>query len=234
MTSRVAWILTGLIIAAASQAYATEPDAKRGAEFYRACVACHSLEPGAHLTGPSLAGLWGRPAGKVEDFARYSNGLKSSDFRWDADTLNAWLADPTAMVPGTYMLFRGIESDEARAHLIAFLAIAMAPGGEKTVVERALAPADYVRGQQPDPLAPAPDDARVTAVRHCGDSYFITKADGTDVPFWEMNVRLKVDTRATGPEPGKPVIARAGMVGDRVSVIFSSIEELERFVEEQC
>lgn len=75
---------------------------------------------------------------------------------------------------------------------------------------------------------------RVTAIRHCGDSYFITTADGRVTPFWEMNVRLKIDTRPTGPEPGKPVVADAGMQGDRVSVIFSSIEEIKRIVEEKC
>ena len=39
-----------------------------------------------------------------------------------------------------------------------------------------------------------------------------------------MNVRLKVDTRATGPAADIPVIVGAGMVGDRVSIVFSNIE----------
>src|SRR3546814_3724917 len=58
--------------------------------LYRTCVACHSLEAGSHLTGPSLAGLWQGPAGKVEGFARYSAGLRSADFDWDATVLDAW------------------------------------------------------------------------------------------------------------------------------------------------
>ncbi len=49
-----------------------------------------------------------------------------------------------------------------------------------------------------------------------------------------MNVRLKLDTRATSPAPGKPVVTGAGMQGDRVSVIFSSVEEIKQFVEEKC
>ena len=28
-------------------------DAKRGAQAFQACAACHSLEPGRHMTGPS-------------------------------------------------------------------------------------------------------------------------------------------------------------------------------------
>lgn len=234
MKHLIASVSVGFALISANSAPAAEGNAKRGGELYRACVACHSLEPGVHLTGPSLAGLWDRPAGRIDSFVRYSPGLKSADFSWDADTVNAWLADPNAMVPGTYMVFRGIERDQDRTDLIAFLRIAMAQGGAKTVVEQKLVPPDYVRGQQPEPLSGAPENAQVTAIRHCADSYFIATADGRETPFWEMNVRLKVDSRGTGPAPGKPVIAGAGMMGDRVSVIFSSIDELERFIAEKC
>jgi cytochrome c len=72
------------------------------------------------------------------------------------------------------------------------------------------------------------------ALRHCGDSYFVKTADGAETPFFEMNVRLKLDTRSTGPEAGKPVIVGAGMLGDRASVIFASVDDLTRFVVEQC
>lgn len=230
----IAWILTAFVVVGASDALAAEGNPKRGGKLYRACVACHSLEPGVHLTGPSLAGLWGHTAGKVQAFVRYSNGLNSADFLWDADTLNAWLADPKAMVPGTYMIFRGIENDQARSDLIAFLEIAMAPGGAKTVVDQGLMPSEHARGQQPEPLSGAPENAQVSSIRHCSDSYFITTADGRQTPYWEMNVRLKVDSRSTGPAPGQPVVAGAGMMGDRISVIFSSIDELKQFVEEKC
>ena len=47
--------LTGAILFSVA-AFAGE-DAERGAKAYRACVACHSLEPGRHLTGPSLANV---------------------------------------------------------------------------------------------------------------------------------------------------------------------------------
>lgn len=222
-----------LALAAADSARA-EGDAKRGAEPYRACVSCHSLEPGSHLTGPSLAGLWERRAGQADGYIRYSQGLNSAEFTWDAETLDAWLADPPGIIPGTYMVFRGIADDQARADLIAFLAVATAPNGAEAVVERGLAPAGYVRGQKPDPLKSLPPDAQVTALRHCQDSYFVTTADGVETPYWEMNVRLKLDTRETGPEPGKPAILGAGMAGDRVSIVFSSLEELTRFVAESC
>jgi cytochrome c len=226
--------MTALLFVVAATSAQAEGDARRGAEQYGACVSCHSLETGSHLTGPSLAGLWGRQAGQADGFIRYSQGLSSADFTWSEDTLNAWLADPQAMIPGTYMVFRGIADGQARADLVAFLKIAMPPDGAKAVVEQGLAPADYVRGQKPDPLGSLSPDAQVTKIRHCRDSYFVTTADGIETPYWEMNVRLKLDTRETGPELGKPAILGAGMAGDRVSIVFSSLEELTRFVAEGC
>lgn len=209
-------------------------DAKRGAEHYRACVACHSLESGSHLTGPSLAGLWGRKAGQADGFVRYSQGLRAAGFTWDEGTLNAWLADPRAVVPDTYMIFRGIANEPARADLIAFLAIAMAPDGSDAVVDRGLLPREYARGQKPDSLKSVPPDAQVTKIRHCRDSYFVTTADGVETPYWETNVRLKLDTQETGPEPDKPVIVGSGMRGDRASVVFSRLQELTQFIAEGC
>lgn len=209
-------------------------DAARGAKQYRACVACHSLEPGSHLSGPSLAGLWGRKAAQADGFIRYSKGLRAAELVWDENTLNAWLADPEALIPGTFMVFRGIKDDQARSDLIAFLAPAMAPGGGDAVVSQGLVPRDYVRGQKPDPVRLAPTDTVVTRIRHCRDSYFIATADGRETPYWEMNVRFKVDTRDTGPEPGRPVLLRAGMAGDRASIVFSHTQELMRFISEAC
>jgi len=67
-------IMTAFAIDAADGQESGDP--KRGSEVHRACVACHSLEPNTHLTGPSLAGLLGRGAGEAAGFDRYSRGLK--------------------------------------------------------------------------------------------------------------------------------------------------------------
>src|SRR3546814_14317824 len=88
-------------------AAAAEGDPKRGAEVYRACVACHALEPDLHLSGPSLDGFWGRQAGTAESFGRYSAGLKRAGVEWNAAALDGWLEDPQAMLPGSSMAFRG-------------------------------------------------------------------------------------------------------------------------------
>jgi cytochrome c len=74
----------------------------------------------------------------------------------------------------------------------------------------------------------------VTAIRSCGDSYFVTTADGTTKAFWEFNLRFKTNSTAEGPDPGKPVILRAGMAGDRASVIFASFKEISAFIQIKC
>jgi cytochrome c len=228
--------LTPLILAFAVTARLAHADdnPKRGGEVYRACAGCHSLEPGVHLTGPSLADLWGKKAGKLEDFARYSKVLKAADLVWDENTLNAWLAHPDKLVPGNYMVFRGITDNKARGDLIAFLKEALAPGGAKSVVEKGLINKQTAMGQRPEPLRDAGSDQQVTAIRHCHGTYFVTTADGKERPHWEMNVRLKTDTASTGPRPHHPVIVGAGMMGDRVSIVFADPAEIAATVKSQC
>ena len=209
-------------------------DVERGAQVYRSCVACHALEPGLHLTGPSLGGIWNRPAGEAEGFSRYSDGLHGAGFPWDAVALDAWLADPQAMIEGTSMTFPGIADAEARADLIAFLERAGRPGGAEQLVADDTIPKAYLRAQAPEPIGNAPDYAQVTAVKHCGDGYRIETADGASSVQWEKNVRLKIDSTETGPPPGIGVVLGAGMQGDRYSVIFSSVADLQRLVSETC
>ncbi len=72
------------------------------------------------------------------------------------------------------------------------------------------------------------------AIRHCGDGYHVTTEDGRTVPYWEFNLRFKTDSRPRGPARGRPVLLAAGMQGDRASVVFSSPDEISRFVEERC
>lgn len=227
-------LLAVLAVASATPAEAAEADPKRGAEAFRACVACHALEPGLHVTGPSLDGFWGRTAGGAEGFGRYSRGLKEAGFEWNAAALDGWLADPAAMIPGTYMVFEGIADAQARADLIAFLEIAGAPGGGGRAVAEGLLPAAWLRSVAPQPLGDAPPEARVAAIRHCGDGYFVTTADGRETAYWEKNIRLKIDSVETGPPSGTPVILGAGMRGDRASIVFASLGDLKTLVEEGC
>src|SRR6266581_3118737 len=80
-------------IASLSPASAQLGDAARGRQNFRACAPCHSLEPDRNMTGPSLANLWGRKAGGLSSFERYSEALKASGIIWDDRSLDGWMAD---------------------------------------------------------------------------------------------------------------------------------------------
>jgi cytochrome c len=100
-------------------------DAARGEQVYRKCVSCHTLEAnGRNRAGPRLHGLFGRVAGSVADF-RYSDALKGSGIIWTDQTLDAYLKDSEAFVPGTKM-YGGLSLDEDRQDLIAYLKSATA------------------------------------------------------------------------------------------------------------
>ena len=96
-------------------------DAAAGATAFARCRACHLFDDtGRHRVGPNLAGVFGRTAGTVEDFPRYTDPMKASGIVWDDDTLNTWLSGPGEMVVGTTM--KMVISDETmRANIIAFL-----------------------------------------------------------------------------------------------------------------
>ena len=91
------------------------------AQFRKNCAMCHSLEPGRNRLGPSLFGVLDRRAGTVAGF-NYSSANKNSGLVWTRETLDAYLADPQTMVPGTLMVFPGIKNGGDRQALVEFLA----------------------------------------------------------------------------------------------------------------
>jgi cytochrome c len=101
----------------ASADAAPNGDAAHGKALYQGCQACHSIDD--NDLGPRHRGVVGRRAGIVGDYS-YSTALKNSGLTWDEATLDRWLTDPTALVPGTKMFFR-IEDPQARADIIAYL-----------------------------------------------------------------------------------------------------------------
>lgn len=113
-----AWALTGALLSMAWPVQAA--DLGRGEQLFRKCVSCHTLEAnGRNRVGPRLHGLFGRQAGAVADF-RYSDALKSSGIIWNDQTLDAYLKDAEAFVPGTKM-YGGLSLDQDREDLIAYL-----------------------------------------------------------------------------------------------------------------
>ncbi|PRX38379.1 cytochrome c [Meinhardsimonia xiamenensis] len=103
-----------------AEVYASADPAK-GEAVFRACKACHKLEPGANATGPTLYGVVGRAVDSVEGYA-YSGALRKVADVWTPENLDKFLADPKGFAPGTKMNFKGIKKIEDRANLIAYLA----------------------------------------------------------------------------------------------------------------
>jgi len=95
-----------------------EGDATRGQQLYESrCIACHA--PDANRVGPMHRGVYGRKAGSLPDYG-YSKALKGAGFVWDDATLDRWLTNPQAFLPGQKMNFK-VAKPEDRADLIAYL-----------------------------------------------------------------------------------------------------------------
>ena len=77
-------------------------------------------------------------------------------------------------------------------------------------------------------------DQVVRQVAYCKGEYRLTMASGETRRFAEINLRLKTDSTASGPEPDKPIWLPADMRGDRAQVIFSGPDALKRFLVERC
>jgi cytochrome c len=115
-------LLRSLLVAtplALALAAAHAQDAAAGGMAFQQCADCHS--PGANDgVGPGLKGVFGRRAGGKDGFI-YSPAFRKLTIVWDAATLDAFLADPKAVAPGTTMAWPGDGDAKDRADLIAYL-----------------------------------------------------------------------------------------------------------------
>ena len=108
-------LTTGAVLAVGPPVSA---NVKNGAIVYERCVACHALA--YDRTGPRHCGLIGRTAGTVRGF-EYSDAMKKSKIVWTAKTLDKFLANPFAALPGTSMGYAGVTDAKERSDLIAYL-----------------------------------------------------------------------------------------------------------------
>lgn len=108
-------------------------DAARGKAFFQInCALCHAAAPGQRnaavaLQGPSLVGVVGRRAGSLPHF-NYTAAMSGSGLVWDPATLDRFLANPSATVPGTTMPIPVPDTDNRR-HVIAYLETLKSAGG---------------------------------------------------------------------------------------------------------
>jgi nitrite reductase (NO-forming) len=145
-------------------------EAGAGRLVFRKCQACHSMELGKALLGPSLAGIIGRKAGAEANY-NYSPAMKQANIVWDAKILDAYLADPQKVVPGNKMPFPGLKTEQDRADIVAFFAsaggaqaAAAAPGNAPSPAREATAASQAAPQSQANQAPQAAPSAGVTYV----------------------------------------------------------------------
>lgn len=97
-----------------------ECDIEAGKKQFNKCVACHSVESGVQLMGPSLHGVMGREVGSLEGFP-FSEAMETADFVWTEETLDAFIESPMQYLPGTVMPFGGIRKADQRQALNCYI-----------------------------------------------------------------------------------------------------------------
>ncbi len=129
----------GLVLSAPARAAAG--DVARGqALFGQQCQICHSASSGGGQ-GPGLGGVVGRKAGSAA--FGYSPAMRRADLAWQPDTLDRYLANPAAVIPGTAMAVR-VSDPAARHDLIAYLATLRAASSSGPVASVQAAPGQVV------------------------------------------------------------------------------------------
>jgi cytochrome c len=93
-----------------------------GAEVFRACVACHTLNGNEGVrAGPTLAGIFGRRIATLPGY-NFSAALKTLDITWTPETVaKLFELGPMTYTPGTKMPEQKIGSAEDREALVKFL-----------------------------------------------------------------------------------------------------------------
>jgi cytochrome c len=119
-------VTTGESIGSAAAAGSEDPLAAyagdRGAEVFRACVACHTLSKNeTNRAGPTLAGIFGRKIATLPGY-KFSDALKKLDIVWTPATVaKLFEVGPMTYTPGTKMPEQKIGSAADREALVRFL-----------------------------------------------------------------------------------------------------------------
>ncbi len=114
----------------ASMGASMAQDSAAGEKVFAKCKICHQIGEGAkNMVGPVLNGVVGRKAGSYPGY-HYSEANEKSGITWDEAELKKYLKDPKGVVPGTKMVFPGLQSDDDVANVIAYLK-QFGPGGKK-------------------------------------------------------------------------------------------------------
>ncbi|TCO71956.1 c-type cytochrome [Rhodovulum euryhalinum] len=95
-------------------------DPAAGERVFKECRACHRVEEGVHMVGPSLYNVVGRAVASVSEF-KYSDAMTGLDGEWTPERIDAFITNPRDYAPGTAMTFAGLDKAADRAAVIAYL-----------------------------------------------------------------------------------------------------------------
>jgi cytochrome c len=123
MPKSLSCVIAGVAVAVLS---AVSADAGQTSDdelaFNNHCRECHTADKGDNRLGPTLYGVIGRKAGTEPGYANYSAAVKDSGVVWSAATLDAWITNPDAFLPGNNMHpFAGVDDSAQRARIIQYL-----------------------------------------------------------------------------------------------------------------
>jgi cytochrome c len=119
--SRAPVFIAGIVLigAIAIDSVRTDAASADGKQAFAACVACHSVD-GNSGVGPTLKGIVGRQSATVAGFP-YSPAMKRAHLTWTPETLDKYITNPQAAVPGNTMPYTGMSDANQRAALITYL-----------------------------------------------------------------------------------------------------------------
>ena len=99
---------------------------KEGEKVFKKCKACHRIGLNAkNGTGPHLNNIFGRVAGELRDYKKYSKNIKKlgqEGLIWNNETLISFLVNPKKYIKGTKMNFKGIKKSDELDALVEYLA----------------------------------------------------------------------------------------------------------------
>lgn len=114
-------LLTALIVLCLPGTAASAQDGEAQLAYNNHCRTCHSVNPGDNRLGPSLHGVIGRQVGTLEGYS-FTRSMTAAGFAWDAETLDAFIENPDAVVPGHGMRpYPGVSDPEIRAAIVSAL-----------------------------------------------------------------------------------------------------------------